>query len=258
MFEELKNKYVTNFKWLTELFPEPFSKQFAENKGVEGDNDRGDGGDSTLEKADEAEDEKSHINPGGIDDSDDNDYCEDIYEITSSGLTHSCARGITSLACPIMLRTFTQHRSDVPGHYPAYYTGKNYGTLTLIPPDIPSGDTDADPGGFESSIERYPALNVSVISLESTGHVFSVKIPSVGGLIGTGNTGLDTELRATIHTADFIRLKEQTSSDALADIIILAFLALATNIFLLYLMLSNFRKLFLSSNKVPERKEKKD
>ena len=50
-----------------------------------------------------------------------------VMEVTSSGLTHSCTDPIYGFACPYLLKSFASHRASQD----SYYTGKNYGTLSI-------------------------------------------------------------------------------------------------------------------------------
>jgi hypothetical protein len=49
-------------------------------------------------------------------------------EITSSGLTHTCADGITGFLCPIMMALFSQHRREGA----SLFLGRNFGTVKAI------------------------------------------------------------------------------------------------------------------------------
>ena len=51
-------------------------------------------------------------------------------EVTSSGLTHSCAEGLLNgLLCPWMVDTFHAHRDEEDSR--AYYLGRNYGSVAF-------------------------------------------------------------------------------------------------------------------------------
>ena len=50
-----------------------------------------------------------------------------IIEVTSSGLTHSCTTPFFGFMCPYILQAFSNHRASKD----AFYTGKNYGTLSI-------------------------------------------------------------------------------------------------------------------------------
>ena len=52
---------------------------------------------------------------------------ESLFEVTSSGLTHSCTKPFYGGLCGPLLRTFSTHRSPMD----AYYIGRNYGTLEI-------------------------------------------------------------------------------------------------------------------------------
>jgi hypothetical protein len=52
---------------------------------------------------------------------------QDLYEVTSSGITHACTKHIYGPLCKPLLDTFHSHRSDKE----AYFTGRNYGSLTI-------------------------------------------------------------------------------------------------------------------------------
>lgn len=53
-----------------------------------------------------------------------------LFEVTSSGLTHTCGDGlVTGLLCPLMLNTFTRHRRLAPQSYDGYFIGRNFGQL---------------------------------------------------------------------------------------------------------------------------------
>ena len=73
-----------------------------------------------------------------------------LYEITSSGLTHTCGDGfITGLLCPLMLNTYTRHRQRGPNadDRDGYFIGRNFGqlqfdnkSLTVSVRALPSGE----------------------------------------------------------------------------------------------------------------------
>ena len=55
-----------------------------------------------------------------------------LYEVTSSGLTHTCGDGlVTGLLCPLMLNTYTRHRQrgQNTNDRDGYFIGRNFGQL---------------------------------------------------------------------------------------------------------------------------------
>jgi alkaline phosphatase D len=56
-----------------------------------------------------------------------------LYEVTSSGLTHSCTTPFSygTLLCEPLLNTFTAHRMGGGDKPDQYYTGRNFGTMEL-------------------------------------------------------------------------------------------------------------------------------
>jgi len=56
-------------------------------------------------------------------------------EVTSSGLTHECSRGIYGALCQPLLERYHKHRfvssNDNPQSKPNYYIGRNYGTVSI-------------------------------------------------------------------------------------------------------------------------------
>ncbi|RYH21604.1 alkaline phosphatase family protein [archaeon] len=60
-----------------------------------------------------------------------------LVEVTSSGLTHTCACGkLNGVLCPIMMDMFSAHRVQAD----AYYTGRNYGVIHVLPVENSTGN----------------------------------------------------------------------------------------------------------------------
>jgi phosphodiesterase/alkaline phosphatase D-like protein len=53
-------------------------------------------------------------------------------EVTSSGLTHTCAEGYTGFLCPVMMALFSQHRRAGT----SLYLGRNFGTMEVQPQPV--------------------------------------------------------------------------------------------------------------------------
>eukprot|EP01031_Cornospumella_fuschlensis_P027500 gene27500-33211_t len=86
-----------------------------------------------------------------------------LTEVTSSGLTHSCAGGrLGGLLCPLMMDIFSAHRMSAD----ALFMGKNYGVIQVVP--------------VENSTDRF-MLKFAVKSLEQPGKIVlshTLTIPS--------------------------------------------------------------------------------
>ena len=144
---------------------------------------------------------------------------EELIEITSSGLTHSCEDTlITSLLCPQMLKTFDHHRSHPTNA--SYYIGQNYGNIELV--------TDTSSGVI--------GLKVSVHSLDvdssADSAVLSHVIPfqragaaraEAAASLASGGKGSMVHIRY----ARFPSLSESLSADVLADVILVTGFILA-------------------------------
>ena len=102
--------------------------------------------------------------------------CEDEYdtpewaEVTSSGLTHTCAESfLTQWLCPSMLNIFTNHRVNSPGinnisealvNQDGYFIGKNIGSLEIYP-------SQASHDGSSSMIISIHDLDMLISTLNS-------------------------------------------------------------------------------------------
>ena len=109
-------------------------------------------------------------------------------EVTSSGLTHSCADGFTGLLCTPMMSYFAQHRRSGS----SLFLGKNFGTVGW----------SAAPGPPSQQQAHNPplTLNFTIFSLESTPspvpvltHVLPLAAPSASPI-------------ASVEYADFPRM----------------------------------------------------
>lgn len=84
----------------------------------------------------------------------DNNRIEQWYEITSSGLTHSCNQGIINqYLCPLMTNMFSNHR-----YHNNIYLNKNFGLLNITSIDSINNITNNN---------YYKILNVNIYSLDN-------------------------------------------------------------------------------------------
>lgn len=133
-----------------------------------------------------------------------NNHNQQLYEITSSGLTHTCGDSFLNyFLCPLMIQIFDQHRYDKK----SYFIGKNFGLINLITSN-------------NSKNEKTLALNISVVSLDSrTAVLSSVVVAEVLGM-GEGDGG------PHLRYSNFTTLSHETSSDVLAGVVLIVGFAL--------------------------------
>ena len=89
-------------------------------------------------------------------------------EVTSSGLTHSCAGdgiGVNSLLCPLMLNTFNRHRHVEPLHDPlghSWWVGDIVGAHTTASSSNSSNNSDSSNSSDSGSKSHFdPLYNVN-------------------------------------------------------------------------------------------------
>jgi alkaline phosphatase D len=117
-------------------------------------------------------------------------------EITSSGLTHTCADGITGFLCPIMMSLFSQHRRAGA----SLFLGRNFGTL------------QARDDGTASDSEDPLVLDFRIHSLEQHRPVldYTLRVPRGGG------DAVPVSPIASVAYPDYLQLPAWVSASAVA------------------------------------------
>jgi hypothetical protein len=119
-------------------------------------------------------------------------------EITSSGLTHTCADGITGFLCPIMMSLFSQHRRDGA----SLFLGRNFGTVQARE-DETASDSQAP-----------LALDFRIHSLEQQRPVldFTLRVPREG-------SGESASSIVAVEYPDYLQVPAWVSASAVAVLV---------------------------------------
>jgi hypothetical protein len=175
------------------------------------------------------------------------------YEITASGLTHTCRDSrLTRYLCPLMLDTFNAHRAEED----SYFMERNFGLLTISACDqagagagvgvgVGTGTgagTGAGTGLSESATPCRAVVNASVLSLESGRRLEQLialparaaPAPGIGVGVGVGAGGSPLSFSSssspieTVHLSHFPKfsISSDSEQDVWVGVTIFSFLLL--------------------------------
>ena len=126
--------------------------------------------------------------------------CPCQVEVTSSGLTHTCADSrMNSFLCPLMMKLFSSHRLTAE----SFYIGKNFGSISVIQPSRSNRNNDSSCSSENDATTTCRDVSSTSSSSSSSGSgetaakVLRVSIQSIDGLGSrrrkTPSTNFETE-----------------------------------------------------------------
>ena len=127
--------------------------------------------------------------------------CPCQVEVTSSGLTHTCADSrMNSFLCPLMMKLFSSHRLTAE----SFYIGKNFGSISVIQPSRSNSNNDSSCSSENDATTTCRDVSSSSSSSssgsgsgETAAKVLRVSIQSIDGLGSrrrkTPSTNFETE-----------------------------------------------------------------